>query len=632
MKLIYAYIRSFRNIHNEGVVFSDDFDVAFENGKLFIKKSNHSEIKDFIFGDNHIKDLRLIIGPTGSGKTNILQLVGMEESSRRNENKGDAYFLLYHCSKKPDYFVAEMFGMTIPDIARIVNVGKRRLSGFDCVSFHYDFQRGKVSDVEVVTSATDENTIIVNAFDRYSFTKFPYVEVVDSNRDKWLDRMILPFGETFPSEIVQAAQGYLSMMTGESIKRKASFVINRQNWQFAVNIELDRKLVEKEYWQFGKRRQENRVVALSDISYGTMDGKIRTPEISPAYKKYSPKQRFIHDLLTDYAIYLRKIASTVGIIAESLPRLRPLHKEGRIDPTILPDGVEDLTLNERINWLCQYIDYHTDGMYGNKGLLYQIADDISDIGEIIGRMPDRYFTADQFCVPLVEMDFGDGSPFVDLFERMGQYRRDQMNVFPKELLPYELTHLSAGEYQYAKIWGAIGEAIDVKINVAGTTKMDGKTNVIVLMDEPETYMHPEFCRNFIDKTVQVLQRRHPELGLQLIISTHSPFMMSDTLSSQVTRVDYDDNGECVVLDPVEKPYFAANIMSIMADGFFLDYTIGEYARRFLSEKMQAIKRMRMKESLSQDDVREVEKMRQLIPYIGDDLIRILFENLIEGLV
>ncbi len=86
----------------------------------------------------------------------------------------------------------------------------------------------------------------------------------------------------------------------------------------------------------------------------------------------------------------------------------------------------------------------------------------------------------------------------------------------------------------------------------------------------------------------------------------------------------------MVLEPVDKPYFAANIMSIMADGFFLDYTIGEYARRFLSEKIQTIKRIRKKEIVSQDDMIELKKIRQMIPYIGDELIRVLFENLIEG--
>lgn len=632
MKLIYAYIRSYRNIHDEGISFSDDFDVAFDRGKLVIERTDRSEVKSFIYGDNHIRDLRLIIGPTGAGKTNILQLVGMDEPSRKKDDLRDAYFLLYQCSEQEDRFVVEMFHMTIPCIAKIVNVGKKRLTGFDCVGFHYDFQTGKVSDIVPITSKTDENTIIVNAFDRYSFTKYPYNEVVDRYRENWLDRMTLPFNETFPSEIIQAAQSYLDTMSANNVKRKSSFVINRQNWQFAVNMELDPDLMEKEYWQFGKRRQENRVVTLTDIPYASMDGELLTPHIPIEYRKYDAKRRFIHDLMTDYAIYLRKVASSVDVVAGKLPRLRPLQKEGKVDPTVLPDGVEELTLYERIGWLCQYIDYHTDSMYGNKGLLFQIADDIRDIGEILGKMPDRYFTPDRFSVPLVEMCFDDGSPFVDLFERMGQYHQDQMNVFPKELLPYELTYLSSGEFQYAKIWGTIGEAIDVKINIEGTKKTDGKTHVIVLMDEPETYMHPEFCRNFVDKTVEVLKKRHPRLGLQLIMTTHSPFMMSDTLSSQVTRVDYDENGECYVLDPVEKPYFAANIMSIMADGFFLEYTIGEYARKFLSSKVKIIKDIRAKESLSPDDVEELRKIQQMIPYIGDELIRLLFRNLTEGLL
>ena len=109
------------------------------------------------------------------------------------------------------------------------------------------------------------------------------------------------------------------------------------------------------------------------------------------------------------------------------------------------------------------------------------------------------------------------------------------------------------------------------------------------MDEPETYLHPEYCREFIYRTVNVLERRNAGLQLQLIIATHSPFMLSDTISSQVTRIDYDDDGECVVYDTSEKPFFAANLFSIMADGFFLDFTIGEYARRYLEELYNFLK-------------------------------------------
>ena len=85
------------------------------------------------------------------------------------------------------------------------------------------------------------------------------------------------------------------------------------------------------------------------------------------------------------------------------------------------------------------------------------------------------------------------------------------------------------------------------------------------MDEPETYLHPEYCREFIYNTVKILKHRKPELQLQLIITTHSPFMLSDTISSQVTCVDYDEYGECVVCESSEKQFFAANIFSIMAE-------------------------------------------------------------------
>lgn len=55
-------------------------------------------------------------------------------------------------------------------------------------------------------------------------------------------------------------------------------------------------------------------------------------------------------------------------------------------------------------------------------------------------------------------------------------------------------------------------------------------------------------------------------------------------------MDYDDRGMCVIAN-AEKPSFAANIHSIMADCFFLKYTIGEQARLCLTEKLGLFKDM-----------------------------------------
>ena len=106
-------------------------------------------------------------------------------------------------------------------------------------------------------------------------------------------------------------------------------------------------------------------------------------------------------------------------------------------------------------------------------------------------------------------------------------------------------------------------------------------------------------------------------------------MLSDTISSQVTRIDYDEDGECIVLNPSDKEYFAANLFSIMADGFFLNYTIGEYSRTFLTEKFDFLKKLAVKHpDITHEEWSQVNKIREILPYIGDEMIRLCFENII----
>lgn len=631
MKLIFAYVRSFKNIHEQEFAFSDDYDVSFEGNRLSIRKTDMNQVKDVIYGGNLIKDMHIIVGRTGAGKTNLLQMIGMEFQERFNSQNSDAYFLLYKCSDEEDLFAVEVLNMYIPQINIVMRLRHRKeqtLTGIDFYRFHYNFKTGVVSGIDVIDKEMFEDTTIVNTFDRNAFARYPYHDTVEQKRSRWLPRKVTPYAETSPGKVVNAAREYIEQMPKGSIKRKAAFIVNRENWQYKLNVELDKDLLEKEYWLYGKRRQGGFVTSLSDVPYASIDARLPKGRKN---KKVSAKEMFIHDLLTDYAIYLRKVASSVEALGRQLPVSRPLQELDESDPRVLPDGRLDLTLEQRISWLGQYIDYHTDGYYGNKGLVWQETIEICDVADIMRQFDDRFFTPDQFKYPVVDIS-EDDKRFYDLFEMMGQYHRDQFEVFPKEFLPYELSYLSSGEFQYAKIWGAIEEAIDTKLALdykKGIPEELREQQLIVLMDEPETYLHPEYCREFIFRTVKVLEKRNPGLQLQLIITTHSPFMLSDTISSQVTRIDYDDDGECVVYEDSEKQFFAANLFSIMADGFFLDYTIGEYSRTFLTEKFSFLKGLLEKgQDITQQEMDEVDRIESVLPYIGDDMIRHCFKSVI----
>lgn len=610
MKLIYCYIEHFRNIENQDVSLSDEFDCRYRDSKIFIEKREKNPLMDYIYDNGFMSNLRIIVGKTGSGKTNFLQLIGMDWWNRKSTADGDAYLLLYKMHNENDFFVEE------------VGLGNKTRA----YCFTYDFDKHEI--LKYIPAAYDdhEDTYIINAFDRYAFASCPYDNVRQEqmfDNNQFIPRKITQYGKSSVSMECEFLKEYLSHFSEKSIKRRASFVIGWKNWQNKIQSDLDEKLIKREYWTYKDRAEEQR-----DKNF--RNGQYNKP--IEYDKKSTPKSRFIHDLMVDFAIYLRKWAELVEyeFPEKYYPYTGIVYDLGIEDPRELPDG-KKMGILKRIDWLCQYIDYHTDEITSNRGLVWQIGSDIRDLFHLLGKMDDKYFTDTEFTIPVMDIDVNGKTVMRNVFERMEQYRPDQIGVFTECLLPYHWSYVSSGEYQYAKIWGVLEEyGVRVKMMTQGQKYSEAiQPNLILLLDEPENYMHPEMCRTFIRNLNVLLSKRNPNTELQVLISTHSPFMLSDVMASQVIKMDYDENGKCVISES-KKPYYAANIHSIMADGFFLEYTIGEQARIFLEDKFKLLQRLTcMNRNLSSSEKEELTMIRSLIPNIGDALIRHCFCMMLE---
>ena len=610
MKLIYCYIEHFRNIENQYVSLSDEFDCRYRDSKIFIEKREKNPLMDYIYDNGFMSNLRIIVGKTGSGKTNFLQLIGMDWWNRKSTADGDAYLLLYKMHNENDFFVEE------------VGLGNKTRA----YCFTYDFDKHEI--LKYIPAAYDdhEDTYIINAFDRYAFASCPYDNVRQEqmfDNNQFIPRKITQYGKSSVSMECEFLKEYLSHFSEKSIKRRVSFVIGWKNWQNKIQSDLDEKLIKREYWTYKDRAEEQR-----DKNF--RNGQYNMP--IEYDKKSTPKSRFIHDLMVDFAIYLRKWAELVEyeFPEKYYPYTGIAYDLGIEDPRDLPDG-KKMGILKRIDWLCQYIDYHTDEITSNRGLVWQIGSDIRDLFHLLGKMDDKYFTDTEFTIPVMDIDVNGKTVMRDVFERMEQYRPDQIGVFTECLLPYHWSYVSSGEYQYAKIWGVLEEyGVRVKMMTQGQKYSEAiQPNLILLLDEPENYMHPEMCRTFIRNLNILLSKRNPNTELQVLISTHSPFMLSDVMASQVIKMDYDENGKCVISES-KKPYYAANIHSIMADGFFLEYTIGEQARIFLEDKFKLLQRLTcMNRNLSSSEKEELTMIRSLIPNIGDALIRHCFSMMLE---
>lgn len=648
MKLIYSYINKFRNIYKQEILFSSDYDVKFDGSKINITYKGPSEAKRLLFPHTNMQNLCVLLGKTGSGKTNILQLVGMTLELRASEAADSAYFLLYADEREESgrKYVIEIVNMKLEGINADREVKKVQgvhekiaeyvelLDRIQLFKFGCDPIQGIYGAEEIFYGDTDE-TLIIDGFDRYAFANCPYSEVrvrQHDDTDRWLMRYVAPYQRTEVGCICKYIYDYIKEFEENSIKQRASLVIRWDNWLNEILYPLDEKLEKSDYWTFAGRKKQ----MLEDVFQGRNLKKHRE-------SKVSIKQQFVHDLWTDFAIYLRKwIAYTEMFVSKEILEedldcsgTKDIYQEyidyayekeygDKVDPTTLPD-FEKMSIVKRIFWLAQYIDRKVNR--NPRGVLWQLADDMKEIGNELLKLDDKYFTEEGFVIPVKDIYAEDNYEHMQvIFECMEQYVPDDIGLFEKELLPYEFSCLSSGELQYAKVFGAIEEyCILMKMNKK-------EPDIIYLLDEPEVYMHPELCRQFIKRVEDTLTKKNANVNIQLIISTHSPFLLSDVLPEQIVRVNVDSTGKCQVINGSLQGYFGANIHTIMADGFFLDYTIGEYSRMYLQQMQDYLRNMvEHKDMLTVEERSRLEDYRKVVPYIGDDIIRNGFEILLEVL-
>lgn len=665
MKLIYAYIHKFRNIKQQEIYFTKGYSISYEPkcafpDSLHIQFTETDNASEIIYRDSKLSDIHIIVGKTGSGKTNIFQMIGMPEDERtRDCDRDDSYFLLYRAA---DSFVIEPFHIPIDShirhdfsfhgsmqrgdeyswLPRHMKEYMQTLDSMKMYRFSLD-SSGHPNHIVQISSPDKldkDITFIFNGYERYAFSFCPYEEKrfdsVSANT-KWQQRINAEYHRTALWDSCVFLKEYIDSFAPDNIKRKAALVIKRENWADTIKQHLDEKLERHDYWTFAGRIQE--------------EGMNRVLEKTiKRHKHVAIRHQFVHDLWTDFALYLRRWISYIDMFPQEIPtenldasgtvdvyqefldyyfekeqdeyeRKTGKRDKNRIDPIIVPD-FEKISILKRLEWLAMYIDRRGDGVA--HSLLWQIYDDIKDIGNILSKFDNKYFTNDEFILPIEDMYTTDNKELVEqLFERMEQYRPDDVGIFTKELLPYSFAYISSGEYQLAKILGGIQEFC-VKLSTNG-----GHPNIIYLLDEPETYMHPELCRTFISRLASIISERVSESDIQILISTHSPFFLSDILPEQITRLDLDEKGYCIVKNDTDKAYFGANIHTILADGFFLDYTIGEYARFFLQKEITWLKSILNNNMLSAGEKEHLKQLEVIVPYIGDTLIRKSFEALLE---
>ncbi|WP_163003860.1 AAA family ATPase, partial [Pseudomonas viridiflava] len=75
-------------------------------------------------------------------------------------------------------------------------------------------------------------------------------------------------------------------------------------------------------------------------------------------------------------------------------------------------------------------------------------------------------------------------------------------------------------------------------------KKSKKANYIIVIDEADLYLHPEWQRGFLDSYLELLERvEWKGARPQIIITTHPPIIISDFLPQDIVSLAKDASGK-----------------------------------------------------------------------------------------
>jgi hypothetical protein len=259
---------------------------------------------------------------------------------------------------------------------------------------------------------------------------------------------------------------------------------------------------------------------------------------------------------------------------------------------------QDFSQYEAPGDLLKLLDKRTDS-YDYVELYHQFADLFESSGIV--------FDGNKARIPVMELD-----------ERVVDYDREFLfylfhdipNLFQFSFSYGEVNEeeLSSGELAMLSMFSRL-------YAIRAAVKYPAK-HLFLLIDEGELYMHPSWQKQFVSLLVKILPAIYPRIKIQVVLTSHSPFVLSDLPRSKVAFLSRENNTVSVSSSIHHAQTFAANIHTLLADTFFMDQgLVGDFAQQKINE---AIADMRAFAKLSKE---RSEQIKRIILTIGEPILR-----------
>uniref|UniRef100_UPI00125F85E0 AAA family ATPase n=1 Tax=Aliarcobacter butzleri TaxID=28197 RepID=UPI00125F85E0 len=582
MELVYLWVEEYKNIKNQGFNFSPRFECEYDesSNELTIKEN-----KDYVSIFPKNINITAIVGENGSGKTNTIEAIISLLDTIKNTTKyeKEKLFLVYFFDNK--YFVKSIN----INLERINNqtIENLDLENNKCFSIYFNY---------TLDVLQNQKTKFVNLYHRKDNYETPITMLPNKKGNNiniedieyHTQNAIVDFGIKedkkfsqikdffIPDKIKIELDKYKIIPTIEEIKVSDFFGQIMENIRNNTNLDDISYIVQEEIFN-----AYNNSDTTSDFKILGLKTDVKR------FLKNSENLNLLENNVEKYSKDDWKTITKLYLIS----KLKLIHISSTNDKD---KKIEELIKNDEI--FEQKIKENKEKLLENtKGkTAWEFYQELSKLNE----------NEKPFNFKEKKISIKDNENFVKVLPSFLK-----CEIFDEKDVSFN--SLSYGQ----KFMMRFAYNLIYQLNKIKEIKNKQKyTSVNLLLDEIEQGLHPDWQKRFINFLNQVLNQFKNSLKFNIIITSHSPFIISDLPKENVIFLEKDkQSGLCKnVTKDMELKTFGANIHTLLSNGFFMsDGLMGEFAKSKIEEIKKFYKLVKKCERV----INESEKTKNIIKNI-----------------
>lgn len=594
MKLIFAHIIEHKILKQISIPFNSQFKCFFDGRTLTIKE-NPDYLDDYYDGVS----ISSIIGNNGSGKTSILEFI----ESRLEYN--DSIGVIVWLDKGNETFIIQELNIHDRVLYNLCkphnklnddNVETLRVTNISNFNFSKKTKTKQVTDLSAeYTYKTKKRRVkSLNQLLRFLHSDYwtqHHTTVTYSFKFRgWSSSIKFWVKKSIESEVLrmrkssQSSLHELSHIVDIDYSLIESFINNKRSDEEAV-AHLLPMIVDEIF-----RKLQS---IMSHISYNTENNNVNVILLKSIFSifKHTLNNISANQELPQIACYqlVESIILTDSFSGNSINEIvrnsiNKLHH-------IYRDNIVDKKFFDQIESEFPYIvDTISDDYENLKGFAQSISR--SEHLELKPSESDSsVIYAEGHYSGVEEIESSDAEVILSTITRIGS-----LPEYLKSNIDYGWRGLSSGEFAKITIFSSLYNKL-----VNTDFERADAPNYLVVIDEADLYLHPEWQRVFISDLVGMIVKLEACNNIQFIITTHSPLIIGDFLPEDIVTLKLE-SGRPIVTNSLG---FGTKLSDAYLDGMFLDSTYGEHSRG----KLQHLIDMKMhSQSVSRKDLKLTRKI------------------------